>query len=180
VAPWPHARADRWWSCTIRETNELMSYTVPRRSQHKRKERGRRSTEDWPRRGGCSGHGERLRRQQRERPTPMAIGGANGAARGARTWRSWRHGQLDGNGASAMNLAGDGKERKRGRQAARWLKGDGDASRLASSCSGLGRQAAACSRAETARRVAAGQRSSCVADAAAHGTVAVSPSSFFF
>jgi hypothetical protein len=40
--------------------------------------------------------------------------------------------------------------------------------------------AAACSRAETSRRVAAGQRSSCVADAATRGTAAVSPSSFFF
>jgi hypothetical protein len=36
----------------------------------------------------------------------MAIGSANDAARGVRAWRNWRHEQLDGNGASAMNLAG--------------------------------------------------------------------------
>jgi hypothetical protein len=48
-----------------------------------------------------------LRRQQREQPTLMAIGGANDAARAARAWRNWRHEQLDGNGVSAMNSAGD-------------------------------------------------------------------------
>jgi hypothetical protein len=40
-------------------TSEPMVNKEARRTQRKRKERGRSNTEGWPRRGGCSSHGGR-------------------------------------------------------------------------------------------------------------------------